>query len=176
MPQLPPLSPSDFVRGDLDAPVVIVHYGDFECPYSGALYVVLRSLENQFGDQITTVFRQFPLDDIHPRALKAALAAQAAGEKFWPMHDLLFENQYELDESELLDYAHRIGLDAAQFRVAFAAPQTRQAVEESVRAAREIGVHGTPTLFINGQFHDNREGLWNRSRLLPLVEAALETA
>jgi protein-disulfide isomerase len=176
MPQLPPLSTDDFVRGDLNAPVILVHYGDFECPYSGALHVVLRSLENQFGEKIAVVFRQFPLDDIHPNAMKAALAAQAAGEKFWDMHDLLFENQDDLREGDLLEYAHKIGLDGTQFRIDFTSPQTRETVKESVRAAREIGIHGTPTLFINGQFHDNSEGLWKRPKLLPLIEAALETA
>lgn len=173
---LPPLTDADFVRGDLHAPVVIVHYGDFECPYSAALHLVLRDMENQLGAKIAVVFRQFPLDDVHPHALKAALAAQAAGAKFWAMHDLLFQNQEDLREGDLLDYAHQIGLEATQFRADFASPATREAVESSARAAREIGVHGTPTLFVNGEFHDNREGLWNRSRLLPLIERALEIA
>lgn len=171
---MPPLNPADFRRGGADARVTLVHYGDFECPYSGALHPTLRELEAQMGDQIAVVFRQFPLDDVHPHALKAALAAQAAGEQFWAMHDTLFENQEDLREADLLDYARQIGLDGAEFRTQMQAPETLQAVQTSVQNAKSIGIHGTPSVFINGQFHDNREGMWKMARLLPLVEAALK--
>ena len=171
---LPPLTAADFVRGERDAPLLIVHYGDFECPYSGALHPTLRELETRFPDQIAVIFRHFPLSDVHPHAFPAALAAQASGEKFWAMHDTLFENQDELREADLLDYARQIGLDLAQFRTALGAPATREAVETSVQTAQSIGLHGTPSVFINGEFHDNREGLWKMARLLPLVEEALE--
>ena len=171
---LPPLISTDFLRGDPAAPVVLVHYGDFECPYSGALYATLRHIESEFGDQIALVFRQFPLYDVHPHALQAALAAQAAGDKFWEMHDILFENQDELREGDLLDYARQIGLKTAQFHETMSLPATRQTVLESVESAKNIGIHGTPSLFINGQFHDNREGMWEMKRLKPLVEAALQ--
>jgi len=170
---LPPLTASDFVRGERDAPLLLVHYGDFECPYSGALYPTLRELESRFGSQIAVVFRQFPLSDVHPHAFPAALAAQAAGEKFWAMHDTLFENQDELREADLLDYARQIGLDVARFRADFHLPATRQAVETSFQNAQNIGLHGTPSVFINGEFHDNREGMWKMARILPLVEQAL---
>ncbi len=173
---LPPLTPTDFVRGDRAAPVVLVHYGDFECPYSGELYPVLRELEGRFGEKLTVAFRQFPLADVHPHALQASLAAQAAGEKFWAMHDALYENQNALSERDLLSYAQEIGLDGATFSAAISAPATRQAVEKSVADAKHIGIHGTPSLFINGQFHDNNQGLWEMARLLPLVEAALQAA
>ncbi|WP_157947594.1 DsbA family protein [Abditibacterium utsteinense] len=173
---MPPLSPADFVRGALDAPVVLVHYGDFECPYSGALHPVLRQLETHLGDQIAVVFRPFPLFDIHPHALQAALAAKAAADKFWAMHDILFENQDKLSDGDLRDYAQQIGLDAAKFRADFASPDTREAMENSIKSAKNVGIHGTPTLFINGQFHDNREGLWQMKRLLPLFEKILQNA
>ena len=162
------------MRGSLLAPVVLVHYGNFECPYSGALHPILRELETRLGDRIAVAFRQFPLSDVHPHALGAALAAQSAGDKFWPMHDLLFQNQDDLREGDLFDYAREIGLDMHGFRAQFASPATLGAVKESVESAKNVGIHGTPTLFINGQFHDNNERLWKTERLLPLVEAALQ--
>lgn len=164
------------MRGALDAPVVLVHYGDFECPYSGALFPVLLDLESQFGEKIAVVFRPFPLPDVHPHALETACAAIAAGEKFWPMHDLLFENQDDLNEDALLGYARQIGLDDRQFRAGSASSATRKTVETSVQNAKKIGIHGTPSLFINGQFHDNGEGLWEIERLRPLVEDAIKNA
>ncbi len=170
---LPPLQTSDFVRGERNAPLLLVHYGDFECPYSGALHPVLRDLESRFEGKIAVAFRQFPLGDVHLHALQAALAAQAAGEKFWAMHDTLFENQENLREGDLLDYARQIGLDMTRFRADLGSPKTLEAVEKSVEDAKSIGIHGTPSLFVDGQFHDNREGMWEMARLLPLVEQAL---
>lgn len=162
------------MRGDRAAPLILTHYGDFECPYSGALHPVLRELETRFGAKIAFAFRQFPLSDVHPHALGAAQAAQAAGDKFWAMHDTLFENQEELREGDLLDYARQIGLNMTDFRAALGSPATLLAVENSVGDAKSIGIHGTPSLFIGDEFHDNREKMWEMARLLPLVEAALE--
>ena len=170
---MPPLTSADFVRGDRDAPLIIVHYGDFECPYSAALHLVLREIETRYDGQIATVFRQFPLPDVHRRALQAALAAQAAGKEFWAMHDTLFANQNDLREADLLEYARQIGLDSADFRARFESAEMREAVETSVQGAKNIGLHGTPSLFINGEFHDNHEKMWRTDRLLPLVERAL---
>lgn len=171
---LPPLQPFDFVRGDRSAPLLLMHYGDFECPYSGALHPVLRELETRFQGQIALAFRQFPLSDLHPHALGAALAAQAAGEKFWSMHDLLVENQENLREANLRDYARQIGMEGAAFRAAFDSPAILEAVQNSLHSAKRLGLHGTPSVFIGGEFYDNQERLWEMSRLLPLVETALK--
>lgn len=176
MPQLPPLSESDHIRGDLGAPVVLVHYGDFECPYSGAAYPVIKKAQSLFGDDLCLVFRQFPLDDIHPHAMQAALAAEAAGDKFWEMHDLLFENQDLLDVPDLFDYARQVGLDEKRFDTQLRAPGTFEAIKQVVADGKAVGVHGTPTFFINGEFHDNREGLWKASHLLSLLEKARQSA
>lgn len=173
MPLQTPVSPRDFHQGDLNAPAVLIHYGDFECPYSAALHSTLQEAQTRFGDQLCVVFRQFPLDDIHPHALQAALAAQAAGEKFWAMHDVLFQNQNALEDEDLLEYAREIGLDAAKFQSEMETPATREAVEVSVQSGKQSGAHGTPTVFLNGEFHDNSAGLWRASKLLPLIEAQL---
>jgi protein-disulfide isomerase len=170
MPLQPPVSDHDFHQGSLDAPVVLVHYGDFECPYSRALNTTLKELQTRMGAQLCIVFRQFPLDDIHPHALQAALVAQAAGEKFWPMHDLLFENQDALEDADLMKYWAQIGNDAGEMKAIIEAPAIRDAVQLSIEGGQAAGAHGTPTVFINGQFHDNDEGLWKLSRLMPLIE------
>ena len=176
MPQLPPVTDADHIRGDVNAPVVLVHYGDFECPYSGAAYPVIKRAEELFEGDLCLVFRPFPLDDIHPHAMQAALAAEAAGDKFWEMHDILFENQDLLDFADLFDYAQQIGLDPKTFEQTLRAPATREAIQHSVASGKGIGVHGTPTFFINGEFHDNREGLWKASHLMRLLEKARDSA
>ena len=176
MPTLPPVTPTDFVRGPLAAPVVVVHYGDFECPYSGAFHATLRDIETRFGDQIAVVFRHFPLADVHPDALTASVAAQAASqveiEKFWPMHDLLFQNQRDLRESDLMKYAREIGIDGADFRAAFGAPQTLETVQKSLRDGQNLGLHGTPSVWVNGKFYDNDQQLWDAARMLDVLENA----
>ena len=173
MPLIPQPSSLDHVRGDLNAPLVIVHYGDFECPYSGALAPLLNDLKREFGDKICLIFRCFPLSDIHPHALQAAVAAQAAGPSFWEMHDLLFANQNAFSETHLIGYASQIGIERDEFADTMNAPATRDVVTKSVESGHKSGVHGTPTLFFNGEFHDNDEQLWKRNRLLPLVQSFL---
>ena len=165
--------PLDHARGELNAPLVVVHYGDFECPYSGALAPLLTQLQSELGEKMCLIFRAFPLSDIHPHAMQAALAAEAAGESFWEMHDLLFQNQHALQGDDLIGYAAQVGIGRAEFTRAMNAAETRANVEEAIESGHRSGAHGTPTLFINGEFHDNDEQLWKRARLMPLVEAAL---
>ena len=169
----PQLSARDHARGDLDAPLVVVHLGDFECPYSGALAPVLAQIQSELGDKMCLIFRAFPLSDIHPHAFGAALAAEAAGESFWPMHDLLFANQRNLSDDALGDYAAQLGIEGEAFAAAMNADSTRARIESSVENGRRSGAHGTPTLWINGEFHDNDEQLWKRAKLLPLLQSAL---
>jgi protein-disulfide isomerase len=104
---------TEHVLGDLDAPVTVVEYGDFECPYCAAAAPVLRRLVAESGGRIRLVFRNFPLPDVHPHALTAALAAEAAGAQgaYWPMHELLFTKQDRLDDRSLEAYAEHLGLD-----------------------------------------------------------------
>jgi protein-disulfide isomerase len=107
----------DHVRGPEDAPVTLVKYGDYECPYCGQLHPVLRELQERAGERVRFVFRHFPLDSAHPRARRAAQAAEAAATqgRFWEMHDLLYERQDELGEEYLMRYAAELGLDLGRF-------------------------------------------------------------
>lgn len=123
------------------------------------------------GDDLCVIFRTFPLPDLHPHAMMAALAAEAAGDKFWPMHDLLYENQKALDAQDLRQYASQLGL-GDKWKTKLNADETRAFVEKSIESGHQSGAHGTPSVFVNGEFHDNDEGLWRSSRLMPLLEAA----
>ena len=107
----------DHARGPKDAPVTLVMYGDYECPYCGEAHPVLKELEGRVGQEVRFVFRHFPLDSVHPRARRAAQAAEAAASqgRFWEMHDLLYERQGELGEEDLMRYAAELGLDLQRF-------------------------------------------------------------
>ncbi|RYX86248.1 hypothetical protein EON83_03225 [bacterium] len=175
MPKLhTPISKHDFHQGDLSAPIQLVQFGDFECPYSGALFGTLKQLQQEEGANLLYVFRPFPLSDIHPHAHIAARAAYAANEQghFWPMYDALFENQNALGATFLKMYARDLGLDVAQFEADFRSDKYDAQIAHSVHDATASGVHGTPTVYINGEFFDNREGLWKIGRLHAAVRAA----
>ena len=174
MPLAPPISERDRYRGSLDAPLVIVHYGDFECPYSGALAPLLGQIQAESGDEICLIFRHFPLSDLHAHARNAALAAQAAGDNFWEMHDLLFANQRALEDDDLLGYAAQLGLERDNFVRTMNSDETQSIIEKSVESGHQSGAHGTPTVFINGDFYDNDRQLWKRPRLESAIQAKLE--
>ena len=173
MPLTPDISSADHARGLLDAKLVIVHYGDFECPYSGALAPLLMQAKQERGDDMCVIFRSFPLADLHPHAQNAALAGEAAGDKFWELHDLMFANQKALEDDDLLGYAEHVGLNRDEFAAAMQADETRQTVAASVESGRASGAHGTPTVWVNGTFYDNDRQLWKSSKLEPVLEAAL---
>src|SRR4028118_2203338 len=120
----------DYAQGAENAPLTVVHYGDFQCPFSGQAYHVIKELQNSLGDNLRYVFRYFPLDDIHPNAMEAALAAEAAASqgKFWPMYAALFENQEALSHAHLLQYAKHIGLDEEEFARALKSDDIRKRV------------------------------------------------
>ena len=113
----PPVGDRDHVRGPATAPVTLVEYGDYECPYCGRAHPVVGELRERLGDRLRFVFRHFPLDSVHPRARHAAEAAEAAGaqDRFWEMHDLLYENQEDLGDEALRRYAAEVGLDLERF-------------------------------------------------------------
>ncbi|MBV1852739.1 DsbA family protein [Catellatospora tritici] len=141
------------VYGAVDAPVTLVEYGDFECPYCGAAAPVLRRLVDTSGGMVRLVYRHFPLFNSHPFALTAALAAEASGDRFWQMHDLLFAHQTRLTDADLDNYAHLI--DAGQVTGA-AAQQHRPEVEADYNSGVEAGVRGTPTLFTDGRLYQGK--------------------
>jgi Na+/H+ antiporter NhaA len=144
----------DHVRGPVDALVTLVEYGDFQCPYCGQAERVVRELLRDFGD-VAFVWRELPLNDVHPQAQLAAEAAEAATAQgaFWPMHDLLLDNQDALTVPDLVGYAERIGLDIDRFRDDLRTHSAATRIAEDVDSADNSGVSGTPTFFINGRRH-----------------------
>jgi Na+/H+ antiporter NhaA len=150
-----PVDPErDHIRGPEDAPVSLVEYGDFECPYCGQAESVVRELLSDHGD-VRYVFRHLPLNDVHPHAQRAAEAAEAAGAqgKFWEMHDLLFQHQDALEPKDLVRYANELDLDTKRFADELRTREYAPRVAEDVNDAEASQVTGTPTFFINGRRH-----------------------
>lgn len=148
---------SEHVLGSVDAPVTVVEYGDFECPYCAAAAPVLRQLVDESEGRVRLIFRNFPLPDVHPHALTAALAAEAAGAQgaYWPMHELLFTKQDRLDDRSLKAYADYLGLDG-DLVVGEAAQAFGDKVEADFSAGLDEGVAGTPTLIVDGEPYSGR--------------------
>ncbi|MEU8166934.1 Na+/H+ antiporter NhaA [Micromonospora sp. NPDC049004] len=166
-----PVDPErDHMRGSLDAPVTVVEYGDFECPYCGQAEPVVRELLADFAN-IRYVWRHLPLTDVHPHAQLAAEAAEAAGEQgaFWGMHDLLLAHQDALGPAELLGYAEQLNLDLDGFREHMAKRMGVDRIAEDVDSADLSGVTGTPTFFINGRRH---HGAYDIAALSAAVKSA----
>ena len=145
----------DHVRGPVDAPVTLVEYGDFECPYCGRAERVVRELLAELGDEILYVWRHLPLTDVHPHAQMAAEAAEAAAAQgaFWEMHDRMLDQQDALRAADLLDHARALGLDVERFRDDLRQHLHADRVAEDVDSADLSGVSGTPTFFVNGRRH-----------------------
>jgi protein-disulfide isomerase len=149
------ISDDDHVRGPKDATLTLIEYADFQCPYCARAHEVLQALSSQFS--LRLVYRHLPLTDFHPLAAPAAIAAEAAGlqGKFWEMHDALFEEQNDIqEEQDLIDLADSLGLDAKRFHTDLQGHAASQRVQASLTAAREQGLHRTPTFFINGVQYD----------------------
>lgn len=151
----PPVGPQDHAAGPADAPVTLVEYGDYECPYCGDAYPVLKALQRAAGDRLRFVFRNFPLVEAHPHASRAAAFAEAAATagRFWEAHDLLYENQDALDDASLLAYGAALGLDRADV-VAALEGRYDEKIRADFRSGVRSGVNGTPCLFINGTRYD----------------------
>jgi protein-disulfide isomerase len=168
----PPVGPKDHMQGPPDAPVTLVEYGDYECPYCGEAYPVVKALQERLGDQICFVFRNFPLAQAHPHAEEAAEAAEAAGAqgKFWEMHDLLYENQDALEPEDLVQYARALKLDLPRFVLEMREDVYAERVREEFHSGVRSGVNGTPTFFINGVRHN---GPFDLASLLAAIEEAV---
>jgi Na+/H+ antiporter NhaA len=161
----------DHIRGPDDAPVTLVEYGDFECPYCGQAERTIRELLSSHGDDVRYVWRHLPLSDVHPEAQLAAEAAEAAAAqgKFWDMYDTLLSHQEELSPRDLLRHAGELGLDVDRFRDELRGREYASRVSEDVSSADESGVSGTPTFFINGRRH---YGVYDIDTLSEAVGAA----
>jgi len=167
-----PVGPRDHILGSPAAAVTLVEYGDFECPYCGAAYPIVKQIQQNLGEQLCFVFRHFPLTQIHPHAERAAEAAEAAGAQghFWEMHDLLFENQQSLDDRNLLRLAKVLKLDIERFAHELVEGTYLERVREDFMSGVRSGVNGTPTFFINGVRHD---GPWDMQSLLTSIADAV---
>ena len=163
----------DHIRGLADARVTLVEYGDFECPYSGRAYRIVKDVQERMGEQLRFIFRNFPLTTLHPHAEQAAEAAEAAAAqgRFWEMHDRLFENQRNLLNEDLSSYARALNLDLDAFDKDLAKHVRADRVHEDLMSGVRSGVDGTPTFFINGLRHDDSYDL---ETLLQSVQRAAE--
>jgi protein-disulfide isomerase len=167
-----PVTPGrDHIQGPADAPVTLVEYGDYECPYCGAAYPIVKEVQARLGQQLRFVVRNFPISTSHPHAEHAAEAAEAAAaqDRFWEMHDLLYENQQHLGDQDLHTDADRLGLDVARFDRELAEHVHAARVHEDFLSGVRSGVNGTPGFYINGTRHDDS---FDIETLLTAVERA----
>jgi protein-disulfide isomerase len=155
-----PLAERDHIQGSISAPLALVEYGDYECPYCGEVYPLVKALQKRLGNRLCFAFRNFPLVNSHPHAEHAAEAAEAAAAqgKFWEMHDMLYENQDALEDENLRNYASSLGLDANRLiRDVMSGAHASRLREDFISGERD-GVNGTPAVFVNGVRYD---GSWD---------------
>jgi protein-disulfide isomerase len=168
-----PVGDRDHAQGPAAAPVTLVEYGDFECPHCGRAYPIVKQIQQKMGSRLRFVFRNFPLRESHPHAQHAAEAAEAAGAqgKFWEMHDRLFERQFALEDSSLVEYAGELSIDVPRFQAELLQGTYEPRVREDFRSGVTSGVNGTPTFFINGVRYDAD---WDAAPLLVALQQAAQ--
>jgi len=168
-----PVAAADHRLGGEHAPVTIVEYGDFECPNCRQAAPAVKLILEHWRGRVRLVWRHFPLEGVHPHALSAALASEAAAaqDKFWQMHDVLFENQAHLKTNHLRGYARRLELDTARYEAEMEEQLYLQRVREQIDGGEKSGVRGTPTFFVNGAIQDVAFGLQAlRERVAKLID------
>ena len=150
-----PVTQEDHIQGDQHALITLVEYGDYECPYCGSAYPIVKRIQKHFGKQLRFVFRNFPLAESHPYARIAAMTAEFAAthNKFWEMHDLLYENQEALDITDLLNYATSLDLPATDLQAAIENETFSHKIKNDFMGGVRSGVNGTPAFFINGNLY-----------------------
>jgi protein-disulfide isomerase len=148
----PPVDARDHMRGDPKSAIILVEYGDFQCPHCGAAYPIVKQIEKKYSKDLAFVFRQFPLSESHPFAVAAAVASEAAAiqGRFWEMHALLFEYQSRLSAATILHHAKTLELDMVRFEKDIQDPTLFKKVDASFESGILSGVNGTPSFFING--------------------------
>jgi protein-disulfide isomerase len=179
---LVPISERDHIKGAINAPAVLVVYGDYQCPQGGRLDKMIEEIRQQLGvgaaspeeNRLCFVFRHFPQTQLHPQAQKAAEAAEAAGAqgKFWQMHDTLFEHQQALDNGSLVEYANELEIDILQFLQDMSEHVYASRVNEDVESGRKSSVTNAPALFINGVRYKDA---WELERLVAAIVEALNS-
>ena len=155
------------IRGNEKAPVTIVEFSDFQCPYCSKLQSTLKEALKAYPDDARLVFKDFPLS-FHKQAKNAAKASHAAGEqgKYWEMHDLIFENYNKLTEDKFEEFANKLKLDMSKFTADYSSTKYDKQIQQDINTGRSVGVSGTPTLFVNGKRM--------RGRSLDDLKAAIE--
>jgi protein-disulfide isomerase len=168
----PQVTADDHVRGLADAPVTVIEYGDYECPYCRGAARDVHLLFDRYPDTVRFVFRNFPIPQLHPHAEQAAEAAEAAASqgKFWEMYELLLQPSFRLDIDSLRGYAIQVGLDTVQFRRDIASHAYAARIERDVREGIRNGVNATPKFFVNGKRMD---GAFPLEGLVDAVRAAV---
>ena len=167
-----PVTSQDHVQGPENAPATLVEYGDYQCPHCGHAHFAIKRIQKHFGKQLRLVFRNFPLNEIHPYAEAAAETAEFAGThgKFWEMHDLLFENQERLSDSLFPELAKKLKLPVDALENALESGEYALRVGSDFSSGVRSGVNGTPTFFINGHRHD---GTFEYDDLVTAIEDAI---
>lgn len=171
LPQL--VEPPDHIQGSVNAGVLLMEYGDYQCLRCGEAFGTVKAIQQQLGDQLCFVFRHFPLTQ-HQQAQKAAESAEFAAVqgKFWEMHNTLFEHQQALEDADLVEYALQLNLDVYQFLQAMSEHHHAERVQADIHSGVSSGVTETPTFFING---DRYDGDWQLEPLLAAIETARNT-
>ncbi len=169
---VPPVGPDDHTDGPDDAPITLVEYGDYQCPSCGQAYPIVKSLKKELGSSLRLVFRNMPLANVHPHAESAAEVAEAVTLQvpFWPIHDVLYENQGDLSDAALLRYAASVGVDVEKLKEALRAGGPRRRVQGDFENGIRSGVNGTPTFFVNGVRYDDS---WDRETFLNYLRELL---
>ena len=168
----PAVSSKDHIQGNKNASLELVEYGDYQCGHCGHAYPIIKAVQQEMGNNVKFVFRNFPLNEPHPDAFKAAVAAEAAAlqNKFWEMHDIIYENQESLDWESLTIYAEKIGLDVGRFQNDIKKDTVTVKVEDDFESGVRSGVNGTPSFFINGEKYD---GDWEEYELLQYLKSQI---
>jgi protein-disulfide isomerase len=169
-----PVGPHDHVQGDASAPVTLVEYGDYQCPYCGEAYPIVRKIQEAFGENLRFVFRNFPISELHPHALSAACTAEfaASNGRFWEMHDALYENQRRLGMTLYEELANDLGLPLADLRAALESGAFEERVKSDFSGGVRSGVNGTPAFYIDGSRFDGPDFEAMVNTISDLISAA----
>jgi len=164
---IPPLNDRDHAQGSLNAAITLMEYGDYQCPQSCQAHDIVKTVQQQLGEQLCFIFRHFPRTQIHPCSERAAESAEAAAVqgKFWEMHNLLFEHQQALDDADLVHYAAQLGLDIPRFLREMAERIHQRRIQQDIESGQRNGVTETPTFFVGLRY----EGAQNLERLLRML-------
>lgn len=159
-----PIGPNDQVQGDPNtAKIVLVEYGDYQCPYCGHAFPLVKKFVEEYGDEVAFVFRNFPLTDSHQYAMAAATIAEAAGKqgRFWEMHDLIYNNQNLLSENMLKECVAALNLDVNKIENDITTSNLQDKIEADFEGGVRSGVNGTPSFFVNGEKWEDYDGTYD---------------